>query len=43
MSLIVILCEEHGYIMRNGVKTYEPELYDKLVASFDKIYDEEDE
>lgn len=43
MSLIVTVEEREGYITRNGVTTYEPELWHKLKASFDDFESEDDE
>lgn len=43
MSLIVTIETEYGYITRNGVTTFEPELWEQLTETFEHAFDESEE
>lgn len=43
MSLIVIVEEQEGYITRNGVTTFEPELWAMLTDMPDEIFNQLEE
>lgn len=43
MSLIIKLGENRGEIYRNGELSIEPELWDKLVVSFEMAWNDDDE